>query len=306
MAKVNLLSRFKKKLVQQDLSEVTIKGYLNDIDYFFRWLKTMYKKTIDIKKITSADLKAYRQEMVNLKRQKASSVNRRLQALKRFFAWSLQIKLIRNDPSIDVRFVRRKPATQPMALTKDEVHALLRVAGQSPHGLSKRNYAILQLMLQAGLRVGEVVLLQYQDIELKERSGQVRIAHGKGFKEREIPLNATVRRALSHYFKSRDKLKPQDPAIVTKQGSYPTVRAIQLMVSGLAQRAKVDRIKVSAHTLRHTFATNYLKANPNGLIELATLLGHESLNTTAIYTKASKEKLAHDIEQSEINIYDDD
>ena len=78
-----------------------------------------------------------------------------------------------------------------------------------------------------------------------------------------------------------------------------------MIVTSLAQRAKIKRIKVSAHTLRHTFATQYLQANPSSLVALSMLLGHDSINTTAIYTKASKEKLAQEIERSEINVYDD-
>ena len=62
---------------------------------------------------------------------------------------------------------------------------------------------------------------------------------------------------------------------------------------------------MSAHTLRHTFATNYLRANPNKLVELAQLMGHDSLNTTAIYTKPTSAELAESVEKSEINIYGD-
>jgi len=309
MIENNLLVKFKKKLMQQELSRISIQGYIYDVDYFSNWLKEIYspkKRKLDIKKIAAADIKAYRQELVKIKRQKASSVNRRLQSLKRFFAWAKQSKLIRIDPAQEIRFVRRMPPTKPMALNKSEVHALLRVAGQSPHGLAKRNYALLQLMLQAGLRIGEVVQLQYRDIDLNARSGKVRIVEGKGFKEREVPLNATARRALIEYLKTRGSMKSTDPILLSKQGGKrPTIRALQLIVKGLARRAKITRINVTPHTLRHTFATSYLQSNPSGLIELATLLGHDSLNTTAIYTKASKEKLSQGVENIEVNIYDD-
>lgn len=308
MIKNNLLARFKKKLIQQELSRISIQGYIYDIGHFSNWLKEIYnskKRKVDIKKIAAADIKAYRQELVKIKRQKASSVNRRIQSLKRFFAWAKQSKLIHINPAQEIRFVRRMPPTKPMALNKSEVHALLRVAGQSPHGLAKRNYALLQLMLQAGLRIGEVVQLQYQDIDLNARSGKVRIVEGKGFKEREVPLNATARRALLEYLKTRGSLKPADSILLSKQGKQPTVRALQLIVKGLARRAKITRINLTPHTLRHTFATSYLQSNPSGLIELAALLGHDSLNTTAIYTKASKEKLSQGVENIEVNIYDD-
>ncbi|HYY29720.1 MAG TPA: tyrosine-type recombinase/integrase [Chthoniobacterales bacterium] len=83
---------------------------------------------------------------------------------------------------------------------------LLRVAGQSGHGLARRNYALVQLMLQAGLRVGEVAALSVADVRIRERSGIVRIRQGKGRKEREVPLNATARRALGLYLEFRGKI----------------------------------------------------------------------------------------------------
>ena len=75
------------------------------------------------------------------------------------------------------------------------------------------------------------------------------------------------------------------------------------MISELARRAKITRISVSPHTLRHTFALSYLQHNPGKLVELADLLGHDSLDTTAIYTRPSSESLAQDLERSPLNVY---
>ena len=79
-------------------------------------------------------------------------------------------------------------------------------------------------------------------------------------------------------------------------------RTIQAVIFHLAQRAKIERVRVSAHTLRHTFALNYLRQSPGKLVELASLLGHESLDTTAIYTRPSREELAQDLERSRLNV----
>lgn len=86
-------------------------------------------------------------------------------------------------------------------------------------------------------------------------------------------------------------------------GKALSVRGIQQLVLELARRAKLTRIPVTVHTLRHTFAHNYLKDNPGKLVELAALLGHDSLDTTAIYTRPSQEDLANDIERSRLNVY---
>ena len=81
------------------------------------------------------------------------------------------------------------------------------------------------------------------------------------------------------------------------------VRAIQAVIAALAQRARLTRVRVSPHTLRHSFALTYLKQNPGKLVELATLLGHDSLDTTALYTRPSTEDLAADLERSPLNVY---
>lgn len=302
-----LTVQFKRYLIKQDLSERTIKGYLDDLRFFAEWYEEIQNKKIAWTKITSFDLQSFRQYLVNGKRQKVTAVNRRIQALKRFFNWAENQKLIKGENPVEhLRFMRKQSPTQPHALKKSEVHQLLRVAGQSSHGLSKRNYAILQLMLQSGLRIGEVIQLQFSDISLHPRSGTVTIVDGKGRKSREVPLNLTARQALQTYFKQCKEKRPENPVFHSKRQKALSLRSLQAMIQQLAKRAKINRIPVSAHTLRHTFATNYLSANPNQLVELAQLLGHDSLNTTAIYTKSSHAQLAEAVEKSEINIYGED
>ena len=193
--------------------------------------------------------------------------------------------------------------TRPVGLNEPEVHAMLRVAGESSHGLASRNYAIVQLFIQAGLRVSEVSELRISDVVAHERSGVVRIRQGKGMKAREIPLNATARRALRLYLETRGEHKPDDAFFISDRGGPMPTRTIQSVISQLAKRAKITRVKVSAHTLRHTFALNYLRQNPGKLVELSQLLGHESLDTTAIYTRPSSEELAEDLERSRLNVY---
>ena len=191
---------------------------------------------------------------------------------------------------------------QPVGLADVEVHAILRAAGASSHGLAARNYAPVQLMLQAGLRIGEVAALQIADITMNDRSGIVRVRHGKGLKAREAPLNATARRALKQHLERRQASAKDAPLFISSRETAMPVRTIQAVITGLARRARVKRVSVSAHTLRHTFALGYLRDNPGKLVELASLLGHESLDTTAIYTRPSRDDLAADLERSHLNV----
>ncbi|MBF5060174.1 tyrosine-type recombinase/integrase [Candidatus Neptunochlamydia vexilliferae] len=299
----DLLKDFEQQLKKQDLSARTISGYLNDIFFFKKWVTQIYGKEVPFSQIAKEDIKAFRQDLLTIKRQKATSINRRLQSLKRFFDWAHRHKHTKVNPCTSVRFVRLQRGNQPHSLNKKEVHALLRAAGQSKHGLAKRNYAFIQLALQTGMRIGEIVNLQFRDISIQQRVGFVRIVDGKGLRERKIPLNATARRALSAYLKGRS-LQPDDFVFATKRGEPATVRGLQAIIQSLGKKAHIKRVHLTTHTLRHTFAMNFLQANEGKLVELASLLGHESLNTTAIYTRASEESLAESVKQIEVNIYD--
>ncbi|HGU7323903.1 TPA: tyrosine-type recombinase/integrase [Legionella pneumophila] len=296
-----LLSSFKEMLEKQDLSESSITSYLQGINVFTTWALDFYQQEVSLLEITSNDLRAYREYVSKILRRKPATINHHIQVLKRFYAWASQIRLMPDNPASALHFVKRATTTKPNALNKDEIHALLRAAGLSTHGLAVRNYAIVQLLLQSGLRVGELNNLLVKDVVMRERSGCVNVVDGKGRKHREIPLNSIARRALTNYLEIRNSSEPDDVLFTTKRGEQGTIRALQALISGLAKRANITRINVTAHTLRHTFATQFLQANPGCLVELAMLMGHESIDTTAIYTKASKEKLAEHIERSGVS-----
>lgn len=118
-------------------------------------------------------------------------------------------------------------------------------------------------------------------------------------------MNTTARRALQSYQATLPTVEPQQPGFFSKRATTLSVCAIQNIIAELARRAGITRLAVSAHTLRHTFAVNYLQQNPGKLIELAGLLGHESLDTTAIYARPSPADLADDLERSPLNVLND-
>lgn len=295
---------FKVHLQGEDLSEQTINGYLADLRCFKTWYESLHGPMESWDKVITQDLQAFRQHLTKVLRQKAAGINRRVQALKRFFSWTVSSKRLHANPAEKLKFMRIQARTQPLSLEEHEVHALLRTAGQSHGGQGKRNYALVQTMLQTGLRVGELVALKICDLTIHERSGSVRVVDGKGRREREIPLNATARRSLANHLQVQKNKQPSSYVFEGRNGGPMTVRAVQEVVSGIARRAKVSRVKVTTHTFRHTFATLYLRDHPGQLVELAALLGHESLNTTAVYTKASRESLASDLEGSRLNVFD--
>ena len=152
----SVLQAFQEALQTQDLAGSTVRGYGLDVRFFKTWLENTQGESVPWNHVKSADIQTYRQHLVGNLRQKAAAVNRRLQSLRRFFEWAVQAKHLVQNPASEVKFLRIQPRMQPSALLEPEVHGLLRAAGQSPHGLAVRNYALVQLMLQTGLRVGEV------------------------------------------------------------------------------------------------------------------------------------------------------
>jgi integrase len=96
------------------------------------------------------------------------------------------------NPAAVVKSLRVTKRRRPTGLTEPEVHGLLRVAGESKRGRAKRDYGLLQLLLQTSLRVGELTSLKLGDVQIRDRSGEVRVREGKGKKEREVPLNASA------------------------------------------------------------------------------------------------------------------
>lgn len=210
---------------------------------------------------------------------------------------------------------------EPTGLTNRQINALLRATHHTAD--PARNYAIVQLLLQTGIRIGESMLLNYGDIALHARSGSVRIRAGKGNKMRLVPLNGSARAALAAYVAPRFQVAPTIEAVVpvwsTPQAPPPltrlwrsrrsarlSVQAIRRMMDDLVTACAHHHLvpaTASAHTLRHTFAMRYLADNPGDLLGLATLLGHQSLETTRIYGQPTSEQLAQRVEGLALNAY---
>lgn len=303
---VTLHEAFRAYLVRRDLAPTTVRVYLHDLKLFRDWLSDVYDAPgISLRQVTTTDLATFRQHLLHEKSQRATTINRRLHSLRQFYRWLTQYHGNAENPAAHLRYLRAARRPQPAALKRSEVLALLHAAAASPHGMAQRNVALVQLLLQSGLRVGEVAALRQADVQVGSRTGTVQVRAGKGLKCRQVPLNATVRRALQAYLATLLTTEPQQPLFFSKRATALSVRAIQNVIAELARRAGITRLAVSAHTLRHTFAVNYLHQNPSKLIELAGLLGHESLDTTAIYARPSPEDLADDLERSLLNVLSD-
>src|SRR5262249_16607534 len=301
----DLLKAFRRHLVARDLAPATVQAYLHDLARFQTWLAWVHEGTAPLlTQVRTVDLVAFRPYLIHDQPRPSATVNRRLPGLRLFFRWLYDCHWVPENPAAHLRFMRKSGTSQPLALRRREVFALVHAAAASPHGLAPRNVALVQLLLQAGLRVGEVTALRHADLHLQARSGTVHVRDGKGRKARDIPLNATVRRALQVYLGTLPEMSAQTSVFLSKRGTSLAVRSAQAVIARLTVQAGIQRIPVSAHTLRHTFAVYYLQRHPGKLRDLADLLGHESLDTTAVYTKPSHDDVAADLARSPLNVFD--
>ena len=277
----------------EDMSPVTIRNYLSDLRQFIAWCEASWQEGHDSEdsfaptSVVTPTLTRYRSYLQTVLRLKPASVNRTLVSLKRYFAWATNDGLIQHDPSKSVKLVPMVEQA-PRQLSDREEERL--VASVKMNG-SLRDRTIIVLMLHTGLRAREVCQMRPADISIGERSGIVRVV-GKRNKYREIPLNATARRALEEYLRTISKdvayLFPSE-----KTGKALTERGLGYLVKRYAYTAKLADL--SPHDLRHRFG--YLMAETVPLHRLAQIMGHDSLDTTMIYVRGTKSDLQKEVEK---------
>ena len=168
--------------------------------------------------------------------------------------------------------------------------------------LDKRNTALLSLLARAGLRVSEVCTLAVGDVTLNGRSGAALVRKGKGVKERQVALSKQARQALQIYLEVRPDW-PTEQFFFSRTGKRLDTRAVQRLVEKLARLAGIAH-QVTPHTLRHTFATRFLRkgGDPSadfrtGLATLQMLMGHANLVTTARYLHPDKAQVQAMVEE---------
>jgi integrase/recombinase XerD len=264
------------------LSDNTLSAYGSDLKQFDKWLEA--KELFNVEQQDINQFFVYRKQQGMSKR----SVARILSSLKRFYGYLLREGLIQSDPCELIDAPRLAPAL-PESLSENDVESLLQ-APEIVSALGFRDRAMLELLYATGLRVSELVELNFQQVNF--RQGCLRVV-GKGEKERLVPVGEEAMEWLERYLNQARPMilgaRQSDYLFVTNRGSSMTRQAFWHIIKRYAKQAGIDK-HLSPHTLRHAFATHLLNHGAD-LRVVQLLLGHSDLSTTQIYTHIAQQRL---------------
>jgi integrase/recombinase XerD len=270
--------------LEDGLSRNTLDAYKRDVLLFAAWLNSDRNK--NLYQVTDSDLNAY--FAFRHTTTKASSSNRRLAVLRRFYHYALRNGQIQIDPCLKLKSAKQPPRF-PKTLSEQHVESLLAAPDvTTPLGL--RDRTMLEVMYASGLRVSELVLLKTIEVGMNE--GVLRIT-GKGNKTRLVPFGEEARVWIERYLKEARLTilngKVNDALFVTALGGPMTRQMFWTLIKKYALQADVH-VPLSPHTLRHAFATHLLNHGAD-LRVVQLLLGHADISTTQIYTHVARERL---------------
>ncbi len=289
---MSLFNDFSKYLKHEKCaSEHTHKNYLVDLSQLFKYLEKSYPGiradgTKQISDVTADDVRGYLGAM--FESHSPSSIARKLASLRTFFQYCLRRSLVLTNPAKEVA-TPKVPKKVPRFLTVDEVFALME-APVFNTVLGSRDRAIMELLYAAGLRVGELVGLDIELIDLVSKTVRVM---GKGRKERIVPIGDKARLAVSDYLEKRATLlsdgSTERALFVNRHGGRLTARSVERMMTKYIRKCGIQK-NVTPHMLRHSFATHLIGAGAD-MRGIQELLGHASLSTTQKYTHVGIENL---------------
>ncbi len=271
---------------QKRYSSNTIKNYEIDIMDFFNYLN---KKQVDYKTIDYDFIKGYLVVLYN-KSLSRNSIARKISSLRSFYKYLYNNEVVLSNPFKYV-ITPKKEKRLPKYLGVEELEILFNTPLKTT-SLGQRDSLILEVLYASGIRVSELVNVKISDINFEKK--EIRIL-GKGKKERiaefgdycleamELFINDGRRKILNKHNKNSEYL------IINEKGNQITTRGIALILDKLVKKAALKK-HVSPHMIRHTFATHLLNEGCD-LLTVKELLGHESLESTAIYTHVSNERL---------------
>ena len=255
------------------LSPRTLKNYQSHLEDF------MDRTNKPVSKITTDDIRGYITYLGEVRRLADSSLQTHINSLRAFFGWLAAEEKIKRNPMLRIHSLKIDKRHARTALTTEELERFRDAC---------RNYrekALVEFLASSGCRLSEVAALQYDDLNMADRSVMVR---GKGDKDRVVYFSVRARLMLQEYKATR---RGGNGLFVSCKAPYPPLkpRAIQRIIQAISERAALGK-RVHPHLLRHTFATQALNSGMD-VTAIQQLLGHEDIATTQIYAAMSSNEV---------------
>ncbi|MBR2739492.1 MAG: tyrosine recombinase XerC [Oscillospiraceae bacterium] len=300
----------------RNLSPRTIEGYWVDLRTFFRYIKQKRKlvdkdipfeeisvEDIDLSlvgSISTMDIYEYLHFVMKDRENSASTRSRKISALRSYYKYlTLKAHKLDNDPAKDLEVPALKK-TLPKYLSLEQSIALL----NSVNGDFKdRDYCMLVLLLNCGMRLSELVGIDISDIHEETIT-----ITGKGNKERQVYLNKACKKAIARYFHARNartyKNKDRNALFLSRTGSRLTPRRVEQIINSYIDKAGLSGLGFTVHKLRHTAATLMYRYGNVDVLALKEILGHAHTTTTEIYTHLDDGRLRDAADSSPLADYD--
>ncbi len=281
------LTDFLTSLRARNASVLTQEAYATDIHQFIAWFAETSVLSQELGTVTKADVIEYLSYLASLGRSGVTRA-RKLASLREFFSYLHEQELISSSPAALVAIPKKERKAQAY-LRPEEYAQLLSTAGSHP-----RDFAILQLFLQTGIRVSELVHLTLTDVDLVNKMIKV---SGKGSKERTIPLEKKAVLALKNYLNVRGQSLDQH-FFLNYAGTGLSRRGAEKIIEKYRKLSGITK-RFSCHSLRHTFGS-YKAEQGVSPFQLKEWMGHSSISVTQLYVHMSKESARRAMEQTSL------
>lgn len=276
-------------LVEKNGSGLTGENYTRDIREFEKFMLTKLGPDFAWEQVQVIHIRSYL-AFLNQKNYARRTVARRISSLRSFYKFLLREGCVAANLFAKVR-TPRLDKRLPVFLEENEIDSILDLPDKSPLGL--RDQAVLELLYATGCRVSELAGLQLRDMDL---SALFVLLHGKGNKDRIVPIGQTCKSAFLLYFAgsrgpvmAKYRVEEHQYVFINNRGGPLTDRSVRRILDKYVQQLALQK-NVSPHTIRHTFATHLLEHGAD-LRAVQELLGHASLSTTQIYTHITNERV---------------
>lgn len=270
----------------EDVKQSSKNLYKRQLKIFFEWIDREGK---NVKELTKSDIVSYKESLLN-SGLSPLTIGGYLTALRKFYTW-LESEKIYPNIAKGIKTPKKKQAFKKQHLTAEKSVELINVY----KNYSLRDYAIINLMLRAGLRTIEIIRLNLEDITFKQNQRILKIwGKGKDCKDDYIILTDTAYAPLKQYIETRKGIKGNTPLFVSNSNRNNNKRLTTRTISSICKKGLttigLDGKEFTAHSLRHTTAVSILKAGGN-ISDVQAVLRHRNINTSEIYIESVKEEL---------------